>query len=821
MRIAVHATVTAGVFVVVLLIPGSLPCANAQTFQFAESIDLGSNLTRIGSLDWSHVLEIDWDRDFSIGGIIGKRNATVIPEIRDPIFGEVIIPRVSADTRTGARMTGQISGNTGLEFYADLNASGLESGASFQFRPEIVDLPATVSSGEFFKLATNPGVVNTAAFTEDAIDLPSFEAGMNFFFNSTVDSKIEYGLFPFVPYDSVNFAPDPVRVDQNLMKFGFDLDPDSNNGVGTPPNFVILEGTRFEERLGLLDNEESVYEKQISVEMSKENEPVDRRLDIGAVQLVNPFGTGDSVLGPNERNLTVNTATNDSSIQYSYETPMLRLGLDLDGIAAYLGTAYLTGAGHSFTRIEESSEDGDISFVADLIDIKYGPEIGFRESVEIKPDFEVTLEFDQQVAVNVDGQVELTNSYTGKWSDLPEIALLGDESVDVTVGFNQITGEQTKRSVFFLTDYLELTLWELESFKFKDTVDLSLPPLYQGRTSLLGSLLGEVELEITEQTQPITPFSIDAGLAGGNTFTLTPTPTTMVYLAARRPDFSTDPDAWRTLDDHTAPSSLQNAVLVIATGENSAETIADLNPARVNLRGPASEVINVAGLVIPEGSRLDQISADRTWSLSKIVNDGLFRTNRQLSTQINGLVLAVGGQGVMELNGALKINATVFSHGSEHTMQLLGPDESPQKHELTAQQFNNEGTISIIGLNTDFVATQRFSNTGTISVSSSPDSGTALTILTAPELANDGRVEVRGSSNVLRVRQSNAFGQVNIQSTTGTGAFIADRDATLHFENTVLLDNLGSNPQPVRFEATRGGTLQFDGPILRIQCGRR
>ena len=51
---------------------------------------------------------------------------------------------------------------------------------------------------------------------------------MNFFFNLDVDSRIDYGLFPFVPYDSVPFDPNPINVDQSLLAFGFDLDPESN-----------------------------------------------------------------------------------------------------------------------------------------------------------------------------------------------------------------------------------------------------------------------------------------------------------------------------------------------------------------------------------------------------------------------------------------------------------------------------------------------------------------------------------------------------------------------------------------------------------------
>jgi len=116
--------------------------ADSLTFEFAEPIDLGSNLNRIGSLEWSHILGTEWDTNFQLGGFVGAQNAVVIPEVR--ILDTVIIPQVAADTRTGLRMAGRASGSTGLEFYANFNASGLDAGASFEFQPKIVDLPSQV-----------------------------------------------------------------------------------------------------------------------------------------------------------------------------------------------------------------------------------------------------------------------------------------------------------------------------------------------------------------------------------------------------------------------------------------------------------------------------------------------------------------------------------------------------------------------------------------------------------------------------------------------------------------------------------------------------
>jgi hypothetical protein len=788
--------------------------AQPVTFEFDAPIDLGSNLARIDSLEWSHILGTEWDTRFQIGGIVGQKDATVIPAIPNPFGPGNLIDPIVADTRTGVRMTGHATGSTGLKFYADLDASGLESGTTFDFEPRIVDLPGEVNRGEFTKLATSPGLVFDPTLV-DALDLPAFEAGMDFFFNLDLDSTIDYGLFPVVPYGSARFQPDPIHIDQSLIKFEFDLDPDANNGKGLPPTFVILEGTPFEDRLGLLNDDEYLAEKSFSVEMSVKGEPVKRKLDIGSAELVNPFGKGDSILGPEERNLTVTGSMSESSLQYSFETAILRLGLDLDGIAAYLGSAALTGAGHSFTHFEQKFANDKVSVEGDWIDVKYGPEIGYRETVKVEPDFEVTLNFDREVAINNHGQVSFANSFTGKWSDLPGIAVLGDEPIEVTVSFDRVTGKQTKRGVFYLTDYLELTLVEVGELKFFDAFEFELPALYSTRTSLFGNLLGQAELEVTNQAQAITPFDLTSNLMGSSSFTLNPIPSTMVYLARSGDEFSTSASAWRELATHAAPDSIQNAVLVIASGSSSSQVDSDLLPERIDDEGgPLNTVTSVAGLVIPEGSTFTQSGA-RSWSLSQFVNDGQYSTIDQGFTRFGGIVLSISGRGEMRVTGTLELDAVALSHGPDHKI-TLGDSRSigGEQHRLTAQQFHNGGQIMSQGpFVTSLTATQRFSNPGTILTTGGD------TLLTTPLLVNDGRIEVRGPASAVSVNHPAALGQINIQSTAGTGQFIAADGATLRFLKPVLLDTPGVEANPLQFQATGGGTIQFDGILRAIEAG--
>ncbi|MCA9258156.1 MAG: PEP-CTERM sorting domain-containing protein [Planctomycetales bacterium] len=784
----------------------------AQTFHIADPIDLGSNLHQIGDLSWDYTLGASFDTAFSVGGIIGKKDSVIIPEIREPFFDTLIIPEVKADTRTGLRFSGEVGGGTGLNFYADFNAGGLEAGTSFEFAPQILDLPTEISTGEFFRFKTTPGVVDSAAFNENLIELPSFEAGMDFYFDFDFDSRLEYGLFPLIPYNSTSFSPTPIHVNQSLVKFGYDLDPDSNGGVGTPPELVFLDGTPFEQRLGVLNNNEAIYEKQVSVEMSAEGDPIKRRLDIGSVQLVNPFGKGESALGPNERNLTIDTDVDDKKISYSYETPLVRMGLDLDGLATYFGTAALTGQGDSFTRIEESFFDDKLSVAIDLLDVKYGPEIGFRESVDIKPDFDVTVNFSEVVALKVGGDVSFTDTYSGKWSAFPEIALIGDQAVDVSVSFDNLTGEQTKRSAFYLTDYLELTLFELESLGIKGGPEISLPPLYKGRTSVLGSLLGEVELELLEQTETIEPYALNSGLAGSNSFTLTPTPSTVVYLASNNQEFSANPNAWKQLSDHTAPAGLANAKLVIATGDSTDQLITDLDQLTTAPTGGHTLVdslggaLAVRGLVIPEFTTFLQApgNAGRTWNLSTIVNDGVYETQGSPLT-LNGLSIAISGVGAMQLSGPLSVTANRFGNNDRHGIVM---DGGPQvvHHSMQVDQLNNEGSISVLtSAQAEIIAEERIDNSGVIYI----HQGGRAAIKT-PLLANEDFIGAYYSDALLEIGPTDSASRTYLVNKDAPGAFYASSGGTLRFTDLVdLHSETGTAINPLQFHALFGGSLEF------------
>ena len=879
--------------VVALLVALGGFAAQAQTtvtFTGTSAVDLGSNLDKLADLDpWSYTLGTDWDENFTVGGIIGAPNTTVIPEVK--ILGEVIIPQVKADTRTGARMQGRVWGDVGLEFSADFVASGLEPGVGFNFAPTLTyNAP---QAGAFMKLSTTTGLQNNPSFTEAALELPAVDAQIDFFFNLDMTSSIDYGLFPLVPYNSVPFNPGGIHLDQrndpnkSLLRFQASLDPDDNGGDPLPPTFTAFEGVEvlgipLEQQLGQLGSGEFLASHQFSTKIKDKNKPnaPQPRIDLGEIQVVNPFGTGGGLLGGGTgRNLEIGTTVTDGQIGYTTETALFRMGLDLDGIAA--GLAF----GQSFTRIEEDIKIGDTKIaeiVADIIDLKYGPEVGFRESVEINPQFNVTLDFLDangvpiDVAINDHGSVSLMSTFQGNWGDLPDIALLDTQAVDVVVSFDELTGDQSKRGVFFLTDYLEFTLLELESLNILDAFDLSLPPVFRTRTSLLGNLLGEVELEAYTDSQAITPFDLGGALPT-TSFTITPTPTMLAYLTTGG-NFNPDFNSVRRLSNHSFASggSLAGLTVVIGQGNTSSEFVGDFTPLSITDPGHIIEVeelmieqglagegvpVNqevfsdprqktvVMGLEIIEGSTYTQ-AGSRTWETATLRNDGVYTSAGDMTRFSNpGGTMLISGSGLIEFEQRARLDAAVIIHGQGHTLRfdtatgfalqpgafttiIVDPDGSSPPGPLSIRLpdqivdaprfidagniFINAGTLDLAGSTGEIFAGMKFDNaaTGTLNLTGDGNASAVEAItLTTPDFTNNGVVTV-GPGSRLDLRHPNAN---FAQDLRGDGTFRVDGGAARFLTNvTAYAPDAATvaDAAAQTFEVINGGSLEFQGNTL-------
>ncbi|MFN3167443.1 MAG: PEP-CTERM sorting domain-containing protein [Phycisphaeraceae bacterium] len=824
---------TAGLLAAALASPHALGQTTTQTFAFDSPLDVGTGLGKVGDPDrWEYDLGFDWNENFRLGTIVGSKNTTIIPEVK--VLGKTIIPKVTADTRTGARFTGNVSGGTGLLFYADYDASGVEAGTAFSYAPQI-DVPDQVHVGEFTSLSTKTGLIDDGSFTEQFVDLPSFEAGMNFYFNLDLQTKIEAGLFPVVPYRTTTWDPAPINVDQSLLKFEFDLDPDSNpgSGGGLPPTFTMFEDTLFETKAGLLDDGGYVLDKQISVEIKDKTTGLDKRLDIGEVQVVNPFGTdaGGFLGNTGQRNLKIDTSLKDDTISYTAESDILRLGLDLDGIAAFLAT------GESFTRIEEEigvnpfdPTEPFAEIVADLIDIKYGPEIGYRERVDVKTDFNVTLSFKDagdgsavSVALDDDGSLTIGETWTGKWSELPEIAILGTDDVDVEVDFLEVTGSQTKRGAFYLTDYLQLTLLELESLNILDIVDLSLPPVYQGRTSVLGALLGEFELEVTNLTEDITPFAVSPTLAGGAQFTLNAAPTVLVYSANGDGGLlSTNPGSWRQLADGTTPTTLAGTTIyvgfdnmaqaILSTGDTETMTLLDAGGSI----SAGNATIAADAIQVPTNSTLRQFAGQRVWDVARIANDGTIESfgYTQFGTNSSGILQIIGDGTIVSSFGEMSFQPNTLIQGPGHTLrfehhqEVVNNDSGPF-HFLS--NLVNAGTVHYVASEENSSVSISNTQTGVIKATD----GSLVEFFTG-SMTNHGLI-LADTGSEIRINQG---GSDTFLAPGGEGVFRADNGSKILFKGSIQLgDPNNANADLAsrfRFEVGAGSEIEFEGEVRQV-----
>jgi hypothetical protein len=573
-------------------------------------------------------------------------------------------------------------------------------------------------------------------------------------------------------------------------------------------------------------------DKQISVEIKDKTTGLDKRLDIGEVQVVNPFGTdaGGFLGNTGQRNLKINTSLKDDTISYTAESDILRLGLDLDGIAAFLAT------GESFTRVEEEigvnpfdPTEPFAEIVADLIDIKYGPELGYRETVEVKTDFNVTLSFKNtdgsaaSVALDDDGTLSIGETWTGKWSELPEIAILGTDDVEVEVDFLEVTGSQTKRGAFYLTDYLQLTLLELESLNILDLVDLSLPPVYQGRTSVLGALLGEVELEVTNLTEAIAPFAVSPTLAGGAQFTLNAAPTVLVYSANGDGGLlSASPGSWRRLADGTTPTSLAGTTIyvgfdnmaqaIMSTGDTDTMTLLD---AGGSIAG-GTATIDADAIQVPTNSVLRQIAGQRIWDISRIANDGTIESfgYTQFGDGTSGILQIIGDGTIVSSFGEMSFQPNTLIHGPGHTIrfehhqEVVHADSGPF-HFLS--NLVNAGTIHYLASEENSSVAISNSATGVIKATDG-----SLVEFFNGSMTNHGLI-LADTGSEIRINQS---GNDTLLAPGGEGVFRADNGSKILFKGSIQLGDANNSDADLasrfRFEVGAGSEIDFEGEVRQV-----
>lgn len=791
-----------------------------ETFDFVTPINVGASLPRT-TVDWNYFLGTEFDSPLRVGGITGNPNAVVIPQVKaGPV---IIIPEVRADTRTGVRLTGDVQGRTGIDLHAGFDSGGVDAGANFQFGPTLT-MPDTIRRGEFFDMR---GSVGMSGGTNFDVDLPSVNAGADLVFQLKVDGKAEAGLFPFVPYRVGPWGFD-IDIDFSLFDFNFDLNfPEF-------PDFTFFDLPIPE----LADATGDVFRKQISVS-PKPKTPggptVGPRIDVGEVQLVKPVGD----------NVKVTKNLNADGFDYTVDADLLRLGIDIDGLV----TAAL--AGDSFTRQEfEVSSIGKL--IAELIDVKYGPELGMEIHSNVTPYLNADLTFDGPVILNEDGNLTIVNpgqTLNVRWDQIPQIALLGDAPVNVDVDFTRMQALMSQTGNLTLTDYMELRVLELIAQIKVGKLNVTLAdigPLIHKRFSILGELLGELDIPIFQTDfDPVTIGLPDEVLNTMHRFTLAPTPTKKVYLSST--NFDIDPQLFLSLQDGTIPTTLSDKTLVIGLGDGTQTNTGQLTPADVTDHGTKTTLVTppnpfdpdgdsrvvddarvtiaIDGIEILPGSSYTQQGA-RDYKLPRIRNDGEYHGAGYTELRATGSSLIFEGSGLTWFDHPVEITAPLLINGPGHTLLLETPIEQlvydvthfgiqtdifRRYHKLNVSQaVNNAGQFIIdgvhengdtFGLGFDWAMSANLTNTATGQFVLR--NGTTMR-LNLPLINNQGLIEVAGAGSKLTLNRS----AMAASDTAGTGRFVASDGGEIHFSgaNLTILNN-------ARFEANHG-TVRFNANLV-------
>ena len=416
------------------------------------------------------------NEQLNVGTIVGSANATIIPEVKDPVFGNTIIPKVTGDTRTGARVTGLVTGRAGLELNAHFDLGGIGPSAEFQYTPTLSP-PANFYAGELVSLNGRNGLNTSGTFGQSQVQLPSAGVNLDVIFDIHAAGKVDYAVAGLVDYDSQPFNM-PIKQPKNddgtnFTLIGARVDLNNQDTFG--------ELTVTGERIAIDPGENgTLYKYQIKMDPTPPptngEDPLFHR-DIGEVAFVKP---------ELNNTLLVDTTLQNEQISYAIDSKIVRLGADIDGIASALA------AGNSYTRFSKTLGDPDSDFNAtiagELVDLKYGPEIGYRYQSSIDTKLGVDIKFSSPVAIVDESGTRVTDQLSGKWNELPSIAVLGNESVDVDVTFTDAEFLLNEQGAITISDYLEFNALSLNADINVGPLPIpvfSLGPVLHARTSVL------------------------------------------------------------------------------------------------------------------------------------------------------------------------------------------------------------------------------------------------------------------------------------------------------------------------------------------------
>lgn len=627
------------------------------------------------------LLTTDLDLNARVGGITGSRNAQITPAVK--AWGVTIIPEIRADTRSGARLTTSLQATTGVELSAGVTVGGEGFAASFEAGPTL-KMPDRVVAGQKFQLQGGSSLGGNFTFDPG---LPSFDAGLDVILNGQFDNKFEYGLYPFAGY-SVGEWNLPFDLDFNLFNFDFDLDlPDLNLNLPEFPDFEIPGS----------EEDTTLFRQKLPP-----NNPL---LSIAELAISNPLETVS----------TTTEVTDDGRLTSSTTGELFRAGLDIDGI-----TSAIVSGGFSFTGTSVKIGPGKLGY--DIIDVKYGVELGIEYETEVDPFINATLDFVDEngdsksvLIFNEDGSSSQITSWSGRWDELPELALLTREDVFVDVDFTDIEAIFSHSGALTLSDYMELQALKAYVNLLPGVRIVDIGPAYYQKFPLAGELAA---FELFDTSFSLGSLGLIDGLWDGQ-FVIEAAPVFDVALTNANGSVKT-PSDWVDIETGAIATTLSDKTLVVGTYEDGDMNRLDVTPVdfvdagtvntslgstsfvvigftpdqvfilpngqRFVIPGsPITETrtasrtaaiaddtaIMVDGLAVPEGSSYTVADGGaRRFNLNFVDNDGSIIGDGHLGFEANNQLLVFAGTGEVVFNSPGEIDADIFINGEGHTIKF-------------------------------------------------------------------------------------------------------------------------------------------------------
>jgi len=621
----------------------------------------------------------------SIGGIAGSRNAVVIPEF-------LFFPEVRADTRTGLKLSLGVDAYAGIELSGGFDLGGGDISASYALGPRLT-LPDQVRAGEFFS-ARGETLISGAGLDLN-VGLPSFDLGMDVVLGGSASGAIEYGLFPFVPYNVGAFNLNLPDIRLPVFDLGLDFD------LPSLPDFSFLDIPNL---IPASQQDNALFRTKLpGIDPLRPGGP-GPLLSAGEVVLVNPAASAQTSAPVIEDGAIVSRSAGD----------LMRFGLDLDGIATFAAT------GVSFTGLEIDIKPGSVSLAKlgyDLIDVKYGLEIGYELENRVDTFLEVDLSFVDALsgeAVDVllreAGGVTFANSYSGRFDALPDIALLGSSDVEMLVDFTGLKRTLNQKGSLTLSDYMEIRALAARASVLGGIASIELGPLFYQKFELAGEFAA---LDVYDVSLTLSDLGLVDGLFDGRVL-IDAIPTLDAYLGGTRPGarvFGTlDPAQFTLLETHQSAAGTPSADIVYAIGGGDATTRVRQELSAASYYVDASVTRQLSGLYVAPGSEFSAAGSpgtptDATLRLNSIHNDGFVsvvvgpgssNSLRFESVQADG-ALIVQGEGEMFFGDRGGIAAGTLVNGREHSITFMDNPfqaDANQRVLLGRQKIENQGLLA-------------------------------------------------------------------------------------------------------------------------------